>query len=122
MTTFQKVTFVAKFLSHQNVNTVEAEILALLWFFYYTPSTSVPSIQMVLNQCLLNLSPYIQDHGDRMEAKTEKMQAMFTKDLQELKIKQTTINNKLEGIHSRITEAEAQIHDLEDRMLEITAT
>ena len=37
----------------------------------------------------------------------EKMQEVFTKDLQELKIKQTTINNKLEGIHSRITEAEA---------------
>ena len=57
-----------------------------------------------------------------MEAKTEKMQAMFTKDLQELKIKQTTINNKLEGIHSRITEAEEWINDLEDRMVEITAT
>ena len=49
----------------------------------------------------------IQDLRKRMKAKIEKMQEMFTKDLQELKIKQTTINNKLEGIHSRITEAEA---------------
>ena len=43
------------------------------------------------------------------------------KDLQELKNKQTEMNNTLEGIHSRITKAEAQINDLEDRMVEITA-
>ena len=57
-----------------------------------------------------------------MEVKIEKKQEMFTKDLQELKIKQTEINNTLEGIHSRIIEAEAQINDLEDRMVEITVT
>ena len=55
-----------------------------------------------------------------MKANTEKMQEMFTKDLQELKTKQT--NNRLEGISSRITEAEEQINDLEDRMVEIIAT
>ena len=60
----------------------------------------------------------IQDLCKRMD----KMQEMFTKDLQELKIKQTEINNTLEGIHSRIIEAEAQINDLEDRMVEITVT
>ena len=32
------------------------------------------------------------------------------------------MNNTLGGIHSRITEAEAQINDLEYRMVEITAT
>ena len=32
------------------------------------------------------------------------------------------MNNTLEGIHSRITEAEAQKNDLEDRMVAITAT
>ena len=32
------------------------------------------------------------------------------------------MNNTQEGIHSRITEAEARINDLEDRMVEITAT
>ena len=32
------------------------------------------------------------------------------------------MNNTPEGIHSRITEAEAQINDLEDRMVEMTAT
>ena len=45
-----------------------------------------------------------------------------TEDLQELKNKQTEMNNRLEGIHSRITEAEEQINDLEDRTVEITAT
>ena len=32
------------------------------------------------------------------------------------------MNNTLEGINSRIAEAEEQINDLEDRMVEITAT
>ena len=56
----------------------------------------------------------IQDLRNRME----KMQEMFTKDLQELKNKQIEMNNTLEGINSR-TEAEEQISDLEDRMVEI---
>ena len=34
----------------------------------------------------------------------------------------TEMKNTLEGINSRITEAEEQISDLEDRMVEITAT
>ena len=70
----------------------------------------------------------IQDLGKRMEAKTEKMQEMFNKDLEELKNKKTEINNTitemkttLEGINSRITETEEQISDLEDRMVEFTA-
>ena len=50
------------------------------------------------------------------------MQEMFTEDLEEVKNKQTEMNNTPEGIHSRITEAEAQISDLEDRMVEIAAT
>ena len=54
----------------------------------------------------------IQDLGERMEAKIEKMQEMLTKDLEELKNKQTEMNNILEGIHSRITEAEEWINDL----------
>ena len=57
-----------------------------------------------------------------MEAKIETMQGMFTKDLQELKDKQREMNNTLGGIHSRITEAEAQINDLEDRMVGLIAT
>ena len=64
----------------------------------------------------------IQDLRKRMEAKIEKTQEVFTKDLQELKNKQTETNNTLEGIHSRIAQAEAQINDPEDRMVETTPT
>ena len=69
----------------------------------------------------------IQDLRKRMEAKIEKMQETFNKDLDELKNKQTEMNNTitemkttLEGINSRITEAEG-ISNLEDRMVEFTA-
>ena len=69
----------------------------------------------------------IQDLGKRMEAKTEKMQEMFNKDLEELKNKQTEMSNTitemkntLEGNNNRITEAEEWISDLEDRMVECT--
>ena len=37
----------------------------------------------------------IQDLGKRMEAKTEKMQEILTKDLEELKNKKTEVNNTL---------------------------
>jgi len=57
-----------------------------------------------------------------MEAKIEKMEEMFTKHLEEIKSKQTEMNNALEGIHSRITEAEERINHLEGRTVEITAT
>ena len=70
----------------------------------------------------------IQDLGKRMEAKIEKIQEMFNTDLEELKNKQTEMNDTitemnptLEGINSRITEAEERITDLEDRMVEFTA-
>ena len=59
-----------------------------------------------------------QDLGNRME----KMQEMFTEDLEELKNKQPEINNTLEGISSRITEVEEQVSGWEDRTMEITDT
>ena len=64
----------------------------------------------------------IQNLRNRME----KIQETFKKDLEELKSKQTMMNtineikNSLEGINSRITEAEEQISDLEDKIVEIT--
>ena len=64
----------------------------------------------------------VQNLGKRMEAKIGEMQEMFTKDLEELKNKQTEMNNTLERINSRITEAEGRINDLEDGMVEIIAT
>ena len=66
----------------------------------------------------------IQNLRNRME----KIQETFNKDLEELKSKQTMMNNTineikntLEGINNRITEAEEQISELEDKMVEITA-
>ena len=63
-----------------------------------------------------------------LENKVEKMQESFNKDLEELKNKHTeTINtvieikNTLEGINSRISEAEEWISELEDGVVEITA-
>ena len=64
----------------------------------------------------------IQDLGKRMEIKIEKMQEMFTKDLEELKNKQTEMSNTLGEINSGITEAEERINHLEGRTVEITAT
>ena len=65
----------------------------------------------------------IQNLGNRMG----KIQETFNKDLEELKRKQTMMNNKiieiknsLEGINSRITEGEGHISDLEDKIVEIT--
>ena len=44
------------------------------------------------------------------------MQGMFIKDLEELKNKETEMHNTLEGINSRITEAEERITDLVQRV------
>ena len=67
----------------------------------------------------------IQNLGNRME----KTRETFNKELEELKSKQTMMNNtinkiknSLEGINSRITEAEEWISDLEDKIVEITTT
>ena len=67
----------------------------------------------------------IQNLGNRME----KLEETFNKDLEELKSKQTEMNNtineiknSLEGINSRITEAEERINDLENKIVEITTT
>ena len=64
----------------------------------------------------------IQNLGNRME-KTEET---FNKDLEELKSKQTKMSNtineikhSLEGINSRITEAEERISDLEDKISDL---
>ena len=46
---------------------------------------------------------------------------MFTKDLEELKNKETEVNNTVEGISSITIEAEEWASDLENRMVEITA-
>ena len=59
----------------------------------------------------------------------EKIQETFNKDLEEVKSKQTVMNdtineikNSLEEINSRNTEAEERISYLEDKIVEITTT
>ena len=61
-----------------------------------------------------------------LENKMEKMQGSINKDLEELKNKHTSntiteIKNILEGINSRISEAEERISELEDKMVGITS-
>ena len=62
-----------------------------------------------------------------LENKMEKMQESINKDLKELKNKHTETNdtiaeikNTIEGINSRISEAELN-SELEDKMVEITS-
>ena len=63
-----------------------------------------------------------------LENKMEKMQELIQKELEELKNKHTETNNRiteskntLEGINSRISEAEEWISKLKDKMVEITS-
>ena len=61
-----------------------------------------------------------------LENKMEKMQDPINKDLEELKNKHTNntiteIKNTLEGINSRISEAEEWVNELEDKMMETTS-
>ena len=65
----------------------------------------------------------IKNLGNRME----KIKQRFNKELEDLKRKQTMMNNtineiknSLEGINSRITEAEERVSDLGDKIVEIT--
>ena len=62
-----------------------------------------------------------------LENKIEKMQESINEDIKELMNKHTETNstiyeilNTLEGINRRISEAEEQISELEDKMVEIT--
>ena len=61
-----------------------------------------------------------------LEPRTEKLQEMFNKDLEETKESQsimnnaiTEIKNTLDGSNSRITDAEDRISEVEDSMVEI---
>ena len=62
---------------------------------------------------------------NRLETRTEKMQEMFNKDLEEIKSQSvmnnviTEVESTLEGNNSKITEAEDRISEVEDRMVEI---
>ena len=63
---------------------------------------------------------------NRMEAWIEKIQEMCNKALEELKNRQSAMNNEtkntLEATSNIITGAKEQISKLEDRMVEVTET
>ena len=62
---------------------------------------------------------------NRRETKTEKVQQMFNKNLEEIKKRQSIMNNEITEIKNtlegtnRITETEERISELEDRIVEI---
>ena len=73
------------------------------------------------------ISKMIQDFRKRMEAQIKTIQEMFNKELEDLKNKETEMNNTVTGMKNkpnginRIIEAEEWISVLKSRMVEITA-
>lgn len=68
----------------------------------------------------------IQELGKRIDAQSEKLQEVFSSELENINIhtelnKITKMKNTLHEINSRINEAEDQISELENRMVEIIA-
>ena len=68
----------------------------------------------------------IQDPGKRMETQIENLKEMLNKELKDLNSKMNSeiiaIKNNLDGTNSRLMGAEERISEMEDRMMEITAT
>ena len=69
----------------------------------------------------------MQDIGNKLEAKIDNLQETMSKEIQDLKLKQaemqnkiTSIKNSLEATNSRIQEAEEQINEVEDRPVKVT--
>ena len=62
----------------------------------------------------------------RVELQIENLKEMFNKELEYLKSKKnnaiTEMENNLKGSNSRLREAELQISEVENRVVEITAT
>ena len=74
-----------------------------------------------------NLGNIMEAKINRLEARIEKIKEIFSKDLEEIKNRQSAMNNIkteikniLEGTNRRVTETEKWISELEDRMVEIT--
>ena len=69
----------------------------------------------------------MHDAGNKLEAKMDNLQETLSKEVQDIKLKQsemqntiTEIKNSLEAANSRIQEAEERISEVEDRLVEIT--
>jgi len=81
---------------------------------------------IMIVKMIQNLEHKMELQINSLEARIEKMQKMFTKDLEKIKKSQSIINNaiteiknNLEGTNSGITEAEDRISEVEDTMMEI---
>ena len=84
---------------------------------------------VIILKMIQNLENKMEAWINRLEAQIEKMKEMINKDPEELKNGQLAMNNTitemkntLEWTNSRVTEAEEWINELEDRMVQITAT
>ena len=76
---------------------------------------------------ILNLENKMELQINRLETRIKNMQEMFNKDLEEIKMSKSIMNNTITdikstlwGTNSRITEAEDRISEVEDRMVEIS--
>ena len=82
--------------------------------------------RIMIIKMIQNLENKMELQINSLETKTEKIQELFNKDLEEIKKSQLQMNNAmneikntLEGTKSRITEAEDRISEVEDKMVEI---
>ena len=81
---------------------------------------------IMIVKMIQNLENKMDLQINSLETRIEKMQEMFSKDLEEIKKSQYIMNNAineikitLEGTNSRIKEAEDRISEAEDRMVDI---
>ena len=84
-------------------------------------------INLHVKDCRLIIVKMIQDTGNRLEAKTDTLQETLSKEIQDLSIKQADMQNIITEIKKFIrsnqqqnTEAEEQISEVEERLVEIT--
>ena len=83
--------------------------------------------RIMILKMIQNLEIKMESQINSLEARIEKMQETFNKDLEDIKKSQYTMNNAineikntLEATNSRIMEAEDRITEIEDKMVEIS--
>ena len=82
--------------------------------------------RIMIIKMIQNLENKMELQINSLETNIKKMQEMFNKDLEEIKMSQLKMNNAineikntLEGTKSRITETDDRISEIEDKMVEI---
>ena len=64
-------------------------------------SRRITEVDLAKKEFRVMILKIIQDLRKRLEAQTEKTQKIFSKDLEELKTKQTKVNNKISENYTR---------------------